>query len=107
MDKVLSLMGLAKRAGKVTLGETAVKESIRYGKTFLVVIADDASENTKKSIINSCKYYDVKYYIRGTKESVGHALGKSFCVAASINDEGFAESIERYLQPNTNGGEVL
>ena len=50
MDKVLGLMGLAKKAGRVAMGEDAVKDAVRYGTAHLVIIAEDASDNTKKSI---------------------------------------------------------
>jgi len=105
MDKVYGLVGLAKRAGKVVCGEMSVKDSIRFGKAYLVIIAQDASDNTKKSVINSCKYYDVKHYIAGTKDEIGHALGNNFNASICIIDKGFAKSIEKYLSLNTNGGE--
>ena len=56
MDKVLSLLGLAKRAGRLLSGESAVKEGVRFGKAHLVVIAGDTSCNTAKNItsINIC-----------------------------------------------------
>lgn len=107
MDKVYGLIGLAKRAGKASCGESAVKDSIRFNKAYLTLIAHDASDNTKKSITNSCKYYGVRYHIAGTMDDMGHALGKSFSAAVSITDEGFAKSIDKYLSANTNGGEQL
>ena len=105
MNKVYALVGLAKRAGKVVCGETGIKDSIRFGKAYLAIISEDASDNTKKSITNSCKYYDVKYYIWGTKDDLGHALGNNFNAAVCITEPGLAKSIEQHLQANTNGGE--
>lgn len=107
MQKAYSLIGLAKRAGKAVCGEGAVKDSIRYGKAQLVIIAEDASDNTKKSVSNSCIYYNVPYYICGTKSELGNALGKEINASICISDRGFAKSIEKHLQSNTNGGEVL
>ena len=107
MQKALSLIGLAKRAGRAVPGEGAVKDAIRYGKAQLVIIAEDASDNTKKSITNSCRYYNVTCYICGTKDTIGHALGNSHNAAVCITDSGFAAKIESYLQPNINGGELL
>ncbi len=107
MQKALSLIGLAKRAGRAVCGEGAVKDSIRYGKAHLVILAEDASDNTKKSITNSCKYYNVACYICATKDAIGHALGNSYNASVCITDIGFAKKIETYLQPNTNGGEQL
>ncbi len=105
MNKVHALIGLAKRAGKVVSGESAAKDSIRFGKACIAIIAEDASDNTKKSITNSCKYYEVKYYIWSNKNDLGHALGNNFNAVVCITDHGFAKSIEQHLQANTNGGE--
>jgi len=107
MQKVFGLIGLAKRAGKLSLGESGVKDAVRYGKAKLVIIARDASDNTKKSITDSCKFYNVKYYTFAEKESLGHAVGNSFNVAVAILDEGFGQSIEKHLQQSIDGGDTL
>ena len=47
-SKVLSLVGLATRAGKTVSGEFSTEKSVKTGKSFLVLVAEDASENTRK-----------------------------------------------------------
>ena len=47
-NKVLSLLGLATKAGKVASGEFSTEKSVKTGKGFLVLVADDASQNTRK-----------------------------------------------------------
>ena len=47
-NKVLSLLGLATKAGKIASGEFSTEKSVKSGKGFLVLVAADASENTKK-----------------------------------------------------------
>jgi len=101
MEKALGLIGLAKKAGKVLTGESAVKEAIRFNKAYLVIIAEDASDNTKKNITDSCKYYDVTYYISLTKTTLGNAVGNEYNAAICITDEGFAKAILKRI----NGGE--
>ena len=54
MNNRLSLLGLAARAGKVVSGEFAVEKSVKSGKTFLVLVAEDASANTKKNFSDMC-----------------------------------------------------
>lgn len=100
IDKVLGLIGLAKRAGKISCGESACKDAVRFGKSKLIVIASDASANTKKNIEDSCKYYGV-YCLRAyTKEELGHAVGNEFNAALSVNDDGFAQTIIKNIQVN-------
>lgn len=105
--KIPSTVSLAKRAGKVSSGESAVKDAIRSGVAHLVLLAEDAGPNTSKSITDSCAYYNVKYIPCGTKEELGRAIGKSFAAAIAICDKGFSNSIEKSITANINGGEVL
>ena len=92
-NKVLSLVGLATKAGKTVRGEFSTEKSVKSGKSFLVIVADDASENTKKKFRNMCEFYDVPVYFLSDKETVGRAMGKEFRASLSIQDENFAKAI--------------
>ena len=105
--KIPLTVSLAKRAGKVVSGEDAVKDAIRFKKAKLVLIAEDVSKNTFKSITDSCAYYNTKHITIGTKEELGHCIGNSFNAVIAICDTGFANSIEKSISANINGGEVL
>ena len=88
--KILSLFGLAARAGRLEFQtETAVKD----GSAQLVVVAEDASENTKKLFCDKCSFYKVPVITMGTKEELGHAIGKEFRASLAILDEGFAKAV--------------
>ena len=56
-NKVLSLIGLATKAGKTVSGEFSTEKSVKTGKGLLVIVAEDASENTKKKFRNMCSFY--------------------------------------------------
>ena len=105
--KIPSTVSLAKRAGKVVSGESAVKEAIRFKKAFLVIVAQDVSKNTFKSISDSCSFYNIPLYTLGTKEELGGAIGNNFNAAIAICDKGLADSIEKAIKANINGGEAL
>ncbi|MBQ4631440.1 MAG: ribosomal L7Ae/L30e/S12e/Gadd45 family protein [Clostridia bacterium] len=105
MTKAMGLLGLAKRAGRVVSGESACKEAIRFGKSYLILLAGDVSVNTSKSITDSCKFYDVPYVVTGTKESLGAAIGNEFNAVVSVNDEGFANGILKHINANIKEGE--
>ena len=55
-NKVLSLLGLATRAGKIKSGSFLTEQAVKAGKAYLVLIAGDASENTKKKLSNMCSF---------------------------------------------------
>lgn len=96
-NKVLSLVGLATKAGKVVSGEFSTEKSVKTGKGFLVLLAEDSSENTKKKFRNMCDFYEVPMYLLSDKESLGRAMGKEFRASAAIQDENFAKAIEKAL----------
>ena len=96
-DKVISLLGLAERAGKIASGEFATEKAVKIGKARLVIVADDASDNTKKKFRDMCKYYQVPLACYAQKEVLGHGIGKEFRASLAVLDSGFAKAIEKQL----------
>ena len=64
-NKVLSMLGLAARAGKVKSGEFSTEKAVKNGSARLVVAAEDASDNTKKLFSNMCEFYEVPFAVFG------------------------------------------
>lgn len=96
-SKILSLIGLATKAGKTVSGEFSTEKSVKTGNGFLVVVAEDASENTKKKFRNMCSFYQVPIYFYGDKESLGRAMGKEYRACLAVQDENFAKAIMKEL----------
>ena len=97
-DKVLSLIGLAMKAGRCTSGETMTENETKLGRARLVIVASDASDNTKKKFRDMCEFYKVPICFYGDKDTLGHAMGKEFRASLAILDEGFADGIQRELK---------
>jgi ribosomal protein L7Ae-like RNA K-turn-binding protein len=95
--KALSMLGMAMRAGKVVTGDETVLKTVRQGKTKLVLMASDASDNTKKKYRDKCRTYGVKLVEAFDRITLGEAIGKSERVLVAVTDTGFSESIERSL----------
>lgn len=98
IDKTLSFLGLAKKAGKVESGSFCVEKAVKSGKSYLVLLAQDASSNTKKDIENMCAYYKVPCITYGNKESLGAAIGLENRVCIALTDEGFAKGVISKVQ---------
>lgn len=96
-NKVVALVGLAMKAGKVVSGEFSVEKAVKTGKAKLVIIADEASDNTKKKFRNMCLYYKKPCYFFGEKLQLGNAIGKEFRASLAIMDENLAQAIEQQL----------
>ena len=95
--KVLSLIGLATKAGKTVSGEFCTEREVKSGSAALVIVAEDASDNTKKKFQNMCEYYKVPIYFYEDKDTLGHAMGKQFRASLAVLDEGFAKGIRKHM----------
>lgn len=91
--KVLSLLGLSAKSGNLVSGEFSTEKAVKEHKAALVVVAEDASDNTKKSFSNMCAYYHVPMIVFADKETVGHAIGKQFRASVAVTQDGFAKAI--------------
>ena len=103
-SKIFSSLGLATKAGKTQSGEFSTEKAVKSFKAFLVIVAEDASDNTKKMFTNMCTYYEVPCVIYGTKVELGHALGKEMRASLAITDEGFDKMIQKQLASEGIGG---
>ena len=91
-NKVLSLIGLSTKAGKIVSGEFSTE------KAWLVIVSAEASDNTKKKFHNMCTYYEVPCYDFGGKEELGRAMGKEFRASLAVTDENLAAAMEKQLK---------
>ncbi len=96
-QKIISLLGLAQKAGKIASGELAVEKAIKSGKAKLLIIAADCSESTKKNYRDMSTYYDVEFYEKFSKEQLGQCIGKLHRAALAITDPGFNKAIKTLL----------
>lgn len=101
-QKALNLIGLATKAGKTASGEFSTEKAVKTGKAYLVVVSEEASENTRKMFTNMCTYYRVPICFFGKKDELGHSMGKEMRASLAVLDEGFAKALVK--QMNINGG---
>ncbi|MBQ2135642.1 MAG: ribosomal L7Ae/L30e/S12e/Gadd45 family protein [Clostridia bacterium] len=93
-NKVLTLLGFAAKAVKLSYGMSAVKYAIISGKARLVLTASDISPKSRKEIAYFCEKENVKYITLDNINmgTVSAAVGRK-CGIISVNDSGFADSI--------------
>ena len=97
-SKALSLVSLATKAGKTASGEFCTEKEVQTGMAELVIVAEDASANTKKKFKNMCDFYEVPIYFYGDKDTLGHAMGKEFRATLAVTDAEFAKGIKKHLE---------
>jgi ribosomal protein L7Ae-like RNA K-turn-binding protein len=105
-NSVLSLISIAKKAGKIAAGEYQTETAVKSGKACLVIISEEASENTKKKFRNMGSFYEVPVRYYGTKVELGAAIGCEFRASMAVTDLGLAQSIEKKMAGEQDGGLV-
>ena len=96
LKRSLEAIEIAKK--KKVLSRSLQVKSIAANETKLVVIANDASANTKKKITDKCHFYHVDYFIVDENiETISKAVGKNNRVALGITNQGFAKKIKELI----------
>lgn len=96
-DQIHSLLGIAMRAGKLVSGEDATLLDLKKGKLNLVIVAEDASNNTKKLFKDKSSFRNVKCIHFSTKEGLGLSIGKDSRAVIGIKDIGFTNKIVQLM----------
>ena len=94
-SKVLSLLGLATRGRNLVSGEYQTETAVKDGSAMLVIVAEDASANTKKLFTDKCSFYEVPILEYGTKMQLGRAIGKDLRSSLAVCDVGLAQAIQK------------
>jgi len=97
VERIYSFLGLATKAGKTISGEGNCESAIKRRRVYLVIVAGDASENTKKKFMNMCRYRKIDIRIFGEKEKLGKYIGKKIRSVVAITDKGFAERTKELI----------
>lgn len=92
-NKIFSLLGIAMKGRNLVSGELQTLEAVKKGSARLVIVAQDASHNTVKLFTDKCSYYHVPVLRWGTKESLGHAIGKELRSSVCVCDAGLANAV--------------
>ena len=98
MDKALTFLALARKAGFAELGEEPVGVAAREGHARLVLVASDASDHTwrrAKSYVAGTRQQLVRLHV--TKDEMGMAIGRTSLAIAAITDIGLALSLAKTL----------
>jgi ribosomal protein L7Ae-like RNA K-turn-binding protein len=101
-DRILSLISLATKAGKVISGEQLCEEAMKNKRAHIVIVADDCSTRTKERFKGMGEYHGVDVIFYSNKEELGKYVGKAFRAVVAICDEGFAKSLRGKLASEDN-----
>ena len=104
MDKALNYLALARKAGRIELGEEPVGAAARAQHARLIVVAEDAGDHTwrrAKSFVAGTDQQILK--VPFTKDDMGMVTGRSALAIAAFTDPAMALAFVKALgQPEQN-----
>lgn len=90
--RIQSLIGIARRAGKIASGDAQIEAMVKKRKGFLLIIAEDA-HGAQKKYTQWADDIKLPVFIMGTKLELGRSIGLSPRSAVLVLDQGFAKAI--------------
>ena len=97
-DKIYSFLGLATRARKIVSGDDSTLLELKRGNVKLVIVADDASDNTKKLFKDKSSYRNIPYVYFSSKLELGYSIGKAQRSVLGVKDVNFANKILELME---------
>ncbi|MBQ1675548.1 MAG: ribosomal L7Ae/L30e/S12e/Gadd45 family protein [Oscillospiraceae bacterium] len=98
MEHILSMIGLAKKAGRVEIGEEPVGAAARAKKARLILVASDAAPSSLRRAQSFAEVGStILLTIPADKDALGSSLGRTSVAMAAVTDIGFAEAIVKKL----------
>lgn len=82
------------KAGKLAYGSDMVEEKIKYKQVSLLIIAEDASDNTKEKFRRIAKQNSLDLYFCSTIDELSYKVGKDNKAIFGVMDSNFAEKIK-------------
>ncbi|MBQ7477478.1 MAG: ribosomal L7Ae/L30e/S12e/Gadd45 family protein [Selenomonadaceae bacterium] len=96
-QRIMNLLGMAQKAGRIVSGNFAVEQAIKGGKAKYLIVAADAAEESRKDYQELANRYGIPFSLCLTKELLGKCLGKEYRAAAALQDEGFSKALAKLI----------
>jgi ribosomal protein L7Ae-like RNA K-turn-binding protein len=91
VSRTYSFLGLIQKSGKLVSGADAVELEIKKKRCVLLIISEDASENTRRRFERLVELHKLDYVNFGTQAELGEAIGKRDRSVLAICDTSLAK----------------
>ena len=102
-NKILTLLGFAAKANKLSYGFDSVCTSLSKNKSKLVLIANDISPKSRKETLFFAEKFKTQAIVLDSFDinTVSHAVGKK-CGIISVNDTSFSQGLLSAINARRN-----
>ncbi len=97
-QRVMNLLGMAQKAGRIVSGSTAVEQAVKGKHAKSLLVAADAAEETRGDYEELARRYHIPLFVCLTKEFLGRCLGKEQRAAVALLDEGFSRALSKLME---------
>lgn len=98
LDKALNYIALARKAGRIELGEEPVGAAARAQHAYLVAVASDASDHAWRRALSFVSNTEQKCIrVPFTKDQLGQAIGRTSLAMAAFTDPALALAFAKAL----------
>lgn len=98
MNDFFRFLGICKKAGRITAGYNKCEEALKGKKLFLIIISQEASENTRKKFTNYCLRFNVPLISGISKENLSRYTGLNEINILGITDKDMADQLLKLWQ---------
>lgn len=88
-------LGLARAAGRLALGHWQCRQAMGRGAVVLLVVAQDASDGTRRRLVESARRAGARCVVWGTQQELGEATGTTPKAVVGFLDSGLAAGFLR------------
>lgn len=103
--KVLGMLGISAKAGKIVCGTDATIEDMEKHRVKLVIVAENSSERTKRNIKLICDKNNVLVLEFGSIDEISKSIGKSNKAIIGVKSDSLSKEIIKLIKEN--GGDLL
>jgi ribosomal protein L7Ae-like RNA K-turn-binding protein len=95
-QKLLGMLGLARRAGKLAIGFSAVEKIVRRGEAPLIILASDMGPSQKHKI---SRWEPLRGTLAEvlTGEELARAMGREKLSVVGVSDAAFVKGIQKLV----------
>jgi ribosomal protein L7Ae-like RNA K-turn-binding protein len=97
IEEIRGLLGLARRAGRLSIGSRETRSALRRGEVRLLILAEDASPRDRERLARVAAQAGVPAHVAGTRAALGAAIGRDEIAALGVRDPHMAGALAARL----------
>jgi ribosomal protein L7Ae-like RNA K-turn-binding protein len=94
-------LGLCIKAGACCFGYENALKMLKKSRSCLVLVSDDASERTQKTVADKCSHYGTEIIVADFKKALEKLKVESNVKIISVNDVNFKKLIDKRFKGET------